>query len=162
MTEATEHEWQRETDEADTNVRYSDETLSNETLNGETLDRDAYDRDRNLDRSDLDRTDAERAGMGGSDVRASDPAQPGTAPDYRDRSGYDAVAGQDPVADQPDGGNVSAADDPDVLMSRWHEAQTGFVDDPRQSVQEADGLVQQVMQQVSQRLASERADLEQA
>jgi len=52
-------------------------------------------------------------------------------------------------------------DDSDALMRRWQEVQTGFVDDPRQAVQEADGLVQQVMQQVSQRLATERAGLEQ-
>jgi hypothetical protein len=121
--------------------------------------------DSELDRTELDRTEAERVGVDGSgldrpDVQASDLAQPGTAPvgpGYQNRSGY----GSDAVASQPNDGNVSVVDDPDVLMRQWHEVQTGFVDDPRQAVQEADGLVQQVMQQVGQRLATERAGLEQ-
>jgi hypothetical protein len=117
----------------------------------------------------VDRTEAERAGVDGSaadltDVQASGLAQPGIAPadpGYRNRSSDDSVTSHDPVVSQPDGGNVNVVDDPDALMRQWQDVQTGFVDDPRQAVQEADGLVQQVMQQVGQRLATERAGLEQ-
>lgn len=120
-----------------------------------------------LDRTDLDRAEAERAGVragvDGSEAdltgaRTSELAQPGTAPagvGYQNQAGYKATASQ------PDGANVGVVDDPDAVMRRWQDVQTSFVDDPRQAVQEADGLVQQVMQQVGQRLASERAGLEQ-
>jgi uncharacterized protein YjbI with pentapeptide repeats len=227
MTEATERERRHETGEAETDVRYSGETLNGETLNGEPRDREAYDRDRDVDdagrvegsrsddtashggpdeaqtypdeaereladrdqarsdldradvdrsdldradvdRSDLDRADVDRSGLDRAeagrfgartaDLEASDLTQPGTVPAgpaYQERSGYGVTASQ------PDGGNVGVVDDPDALMRRWQEVQTGFVDDPRQAVQDADGLVQQVMQQVGQRLASERSGLEQ-
>ncbi len=43
---------------------------------------------------------------------------------------------------------------------RWNEIQTGFVDEPRQAVEQADGLVAEVMQRLVQIFADERKGLE--
>jgi hypothetical protein len=44
--------------------------------------------------------------------------------------------------------------------SRWTEVQTRFVDDPRGTVKEADALVNDVMQRLTQTFTDERASLE--
>ena len=46
-------------------------------------------------------------------------------------------------------------------QSRWEEIQTGFVDEPRQTVEQADELVAQVMQRLAEGFAGERERLEQ-
>jgi hypothetical protein len=48
----------------------------------------------------------------------------------------------------------------DRMKSRWTEIQTGFVDHPRQSVQEADQLVAGAMQHLSESFAHTRSSLE--
>jgi hypothetical protein len=47
-----------------------------------------------------------------------------------------------------------------ALSSRWESIQVTFVDDPRRAVEEADGLVAQVMQQLADGFARERENLE--
>jgi len=44
--------------------------------------------------------------------------------------------------------------------SRWDAVQTGFVDEPRKAVEEADALVAQVIKRLSEVFADERAALE--
>jgi len=44
--------------------------------------------------------------------------------------------------------------------TRWGAIQTGFVDEPRQAVQEADTLVAEVMQHLARTFADERKRLE--
>jgi hypothetical protein len=44
--------------------------------------------------------------------------------------------------------------------SRWQEIQTGFVDEPRAAVQEADSLVAEMMRQLARTFADERRQLE--
>jgi hypothetical protein len=46
------------------------------------------------------------------------------------------------------------------FQSRWSDIQAGFVDEPRQSVQQADSLVAEVMQRLAQVFAEERSRLE--
>jgi hypothetical protein len=46
------------------------------------------------------------------------------------------------------------------FRSRWDATQIGFVDDPRQAVQQADELVAQVMKSLAQSFADERRQLE--
>lgn len=46
------------------------------------------------------------------------------------------------------------------LRSRWQQVQTEFVDDPRQAVQDADGLVAELMKQLARTFADERNALE--
>jgi len=47
------------------------------------------------------------------------------------------------------------------FRSRWTSVQTGFVDEPRQAVEQADELVAQVMQHLAQSFSDQRASLEQ-
>ena len=46
------------------------------------------------------------------------------------------------------------------FRSRWQEVQTGFVDEPRNAVERADGLVADMMKRLAQVFADERAKLE--
>jgi hypothetical protein len=47
------------------------------------------------------------------------------------------------------------------LRTRWDRVQTGFVDEPRNAVQEADELVAQAMKRLADSFAEERNRLEQ-
>jgi hypothetical protein len=53
-----------------------------------------------------------------------------------------------------------AADELSVLRSRWDEVQSCFVDDPRESVQKADGLVSDVIDQLTTGFSEVRSRLE--
>jgi hypothetical protein len=53
-----------------------------------------------------------------------------------------------------------AGNESEGFRSRWSEVQTGFVDEPRQSVEKADGLVAEVVQRLVQTFADERNRLE--
>jgi hypothetical protein len=46
------------------------------------------------------------------------------------------------------------------LQSRWNDIQTGFVDEPRSAVQNADALVASTMQQLAEAFSRERTQLE--
>ena len=46
------------------------------------------------------------------------------------------------------------------FRSQWSKAQTGFVDEPRRTVEEADKLVAAVMQRLAEGFANERSGLE--
>jgi hypothetical protein len=47
------------------------------------------------------------------------------------------------------------------LRNRWGDVQTGFVDEPRRAVEQADSLVADVMKRLAESFAAERATLEQ-
>jgi hypothetical protein len=53
-----------------------------------------------------------------------------------------------------------ATDELQDLRSRWDSIQTGFVDEPRRAVEQADSLVAEVMQHLAQLFADERNNLE--
>jgi hypothetical protein len=46
------------------------------------------------------------------------------------------------------------------LRERWTEVQTGFVDEPRQAVEQADALVAEIMKRLADGFATERQALE--
>ena len=46
------------------------------------------------------------------------------------------------------------------LRTQWHEIQTGFVDEPRRAVEQADELVSRLMQQLAQSFSNQRNSLE--
>jgi len=48
------------------------------------------------------------------------------------------------------------------LRTRWKDIQTGFVDEPRKAVQQADELVAQAIKSLAERFAEERNRLEQS
>jgi hypothetical protein len=92
----------------------------------------------------------------------------------RDRAGATA-AGDAPAADledrdaQPRSTAAIADDDTQLLprdenerfQGRWETIQTGFVDEPRQTVEQADELVAEVMKRLAEGFADERSRLEQ-
>ncbi len=59
-----------------------------------------------------------------------------------------------------DGGSLLPADMDATFQQRWEEIQTRFVDEPRGAVEEADGLVANLMQQLAEGFAKERERLE--
>ena len=86
-------------------------------------------------------------------------------------AGEAEVAAEDPGAVEPD----AAIEDPgdaepapqllDTALSgelreRWIEIQTGFVDEPRSAMQEADALVADLMQRLAESFSRERQALE--
>jgi hypothetical protein len=52
------------------------------------------------------------------------------------------------------------ANDAETFRSRWTDVQTGFVDEPRHAVEQADGLVAEMMKQLAEVFADERSNLE--
>ena len=58
-------------------------------------------------------------------------------------------------------GPLLAPDRLDDMRTRWETIQTGFVDDPQISVQQADELVAMAIKQLAESFAQERAKLEQ-
>jgi hypothetical protein len=52
-------------------------------------------------------------------------------------------------------------EDNDGFTSRWESIQTGFVDEPRRTVEQADELVAEVMKRLAEGFAGERERLEQ-
>ena len=72
---------------------------------------------------------------------------------------------QRPVADAPRTIDESPAplfvnEDAAGYRTRWSAIQTGFVDEPRKAVEEADALVAEVMKRLAEVFADERRQLE--
>jgi hypothetical protein len=86
-----------------------------------------------------------------------------------DQSGEPLGQAREPVerkaADQADVGGGRAAlfagNESEVFRGRWSDIQAGFVDEPRRAVEQADGLVAEVMQRLATVFADERRTLEQ-
>jgi hypothetical protein len=101
-----------------------------------------------------------------------EPSPPEDSPDARpgDTSGADdRPAGTEPGDDVPlargaggtsTAGPLLAARDAEGFRARWTDVQTAFVDSPRQSVEQADALVAEVMQHLAKTFADERSELE--
>ena len=91
------------------------------------------------------------------------------------------LASDDIPATQPEGPKLVKAPQPETLdkgaavsapmplfsesemgdfRSQWSKVQTGFVDEPRRTVEEADKLVAAVMQRLAEGFANERSGLE--
>jgi hypothetical protein len=72
-----------------------------------------------------------------------------------------ATAVRSPSPDtELDGSNLLDAPDAESFRQRWKVCQTTFVDEPRESVQSADELVAEVMQNVARRFVATRQSLE--
>jgi len=66
-----------------------------------------------------------------------------------------------PAAPVPsDASPLFPAGEAEDFRTRWGEIQTGFVDEPRRAVEQADGLVAEMMQRLAQVFADERGKLE--
>jgi hypothetical protein len=100
---------------------------------------------------------------------ASEQPDPASEPLARERSADEPDADSSVEADSSVAESDSTSDDREPLLSedetggfttRWREIQTGFVDEPRESVAQADALVADLMQQLAASFASERERLE--
>jgi hypothetical protein len=137
-------------------------------------------------RADLAPDDVARADLAGepdlTEGRSPDPAtdvEPGEQPLQQDSGRHEVTAtGTDPdlasinapaaqaaadvgTADTATkAGHLLAVDDAEAFRARWTDVQHGFVDAPRQAVEQADGLVAELMQHLAKTFADERGRLE--
>jgi hypothetical protein len=110
-----------------------------------------------------------------TNLTTADMATAGTRTDVDQAAQQDMAKGQSmkdtstPTATPADNGQVSAAQDAPLFSddeaqkfrSRWDDIQAGFVDEPRQAVEQADNLVAEVMKRLATVFADERNNLEQ-
>jgi hypothetical protein len=79
-------------------------------------------------------------------------------------SATDATTGSASRAPRQDnaeeGSALFADDDSERFRGRWHDVQSGFVDDPKQAVQDADALVAELMQTLASTFADRKHSLE--
>ena len=85
-------------------------------------------------------------------------------PDAVDQAEQDRRATATPMGPtaqtEPGAAPLFDSGDAEGYRSRWTEVQTGFVDDPRHAVEQADALVAEVMKRLAEVFADERAQLE--
>jgi hypothetical protein len=65
------------------------------------------------------------------------------------------------VAEEEERAPLFSPQDAEALRERWNDIQTGFVDEPRPTVERADELVAELMKRLAEGFAQERGDLEQ-
>ena len=108
-----------------------------------------------------DRPSTEMRDTDTSDMQDSD-ARPSTAdlaygktsqPEREDRTG---MMGSDSEAQAP----LLTADRSREYSGRWQDVQAAFVDEPQKAVQDADGLVAEVIQTLATSFADQRRELE--
>jgi hypothetical protein len=153
---------------------------SRDMADRDMTDRDRADRDMGgRDMADRDMADRRMGGgdMGGRgmddrDMGGRDMADPGM--DDRDMGGRDmagrdagggpdrGMAGRDGTDRGTDGADVALLDPADAedLRRRWSDTQARFVDDPREAVQTADGLVAELMQTLARSFSEHKGELE--
>jgi hypothetical protein len=86
-------------------------------------------------------------------VQGQTPGQaPGQTWDTRETAAQQRAAEPNPLF--PD-------DELHNFRARWDQVQTSFVDEPRQAVEQADGLVANVVKRIAEQFSAERATLEQ-
>ncbi|MFK8906631.1 hypothetical protein [Streptomyces sp. YS-3] len=95
------------------------------------------------------------------------PDHEGTTPTDRTTSTDETGTEPDAAPDEghapeqePDTAPLLGTQEAEGLRSRWQEIQQGFVDDPKQSVLAADGLVAEVMQLLATTFADHKQGLE--
>lgn len=117
------------------------------------------------DRDDDRISTADVAGTTAADEQRGAPEQAERREfEHDDDEGADGLtAGTEsrPSADDDELTPLFPADRSEEYRDRWRTVQTNFVDDPRKAVEEADGLVAQVIKELAQSFADERSGLEQ-
>jgi len=145
--------------------------LSTADLAGGTAPRDRMTRETDASASTLD----PRRDMGETGFRSTDADAVDTAFDARDET----TAASTPASTMPrrtiplanpaatDGATSDKGAEPlfpsseaEGFRTRWVEVQTGFVDEPRNAVEQADSLVAEMMQRLAGVFADERGKLE--
>lgn len=62
--------------------------------------------------------------------------------------------------EEEDSGRLFGGDETQTFRAQWDEVQTGFVDEPRKAVEQADTLVAEVIKRLAEIFADERNELE--
>ena len=88
------------------------------------------------------------------------PAKSTQAVSMQDQDAEAAPPSTGVSASASNGGSLLPADMDATFQQRWKEIQTRFVDEPRGAVEDADGLVANLMQQLAEGFAKERERLE--
>ena len=92
-----------------------------------------------------------------------------TTADLSGAAPAERASGEDAEGERPAGAEPSADEHPEPLLgnedtesvqARWREIQVRFVDEPRDSVKDADGLVAELMQRLAGSFSEERNRLE--
>ena len=109
-----------------------------DTREGRRFERDGEGAERDETRADMDR----------DDTRAD-----------AERGGTAAFAASSTTADE-DSPELLPREQNAEFQSRWEKIQTGFVDEPRRTVEQADELVAEVMKRLAEGFATERERLE--
>jgi hypothetical protein len=79
---------------------------------------------------------------------------------------YEAPMGETITHEAPIGTNAGSSaallnpEESEHFRTRWNEIQGNFVDEPRSAVQQADALVSEVIEQITQMFANEHSSLE--
>jgi hypothetical protein len=117
------------------------------------------------DLADLRERDAERADVregaepSRTDVREGAELSPADVHEGPGPSRADLAPGEGAAA--PDGSKpLLRQQDAEGFRARWTDVQTGFVDAPRQAVEQADQLVAELMQHLAKTFADARSGLE--
>lgn len=115
----------------------------------------------------LNTADMAAAGQGATLERARAARSPGDDARDEDVRGADRVRvraqpihGAGEVEERAQSTPLFADDESTRLRTRWEQIQTGFVDEPRRAVEQADELVAQVMKRLAQVFSDERGQLE--
>ncbi len=77
-----------------------------------------------------------------------------------ERNGVNEEVETDDAAASERAAPLFAADETQGYRTRWDAIQTGFVDEPRRAVEEADALVADLMKRLAEGFAKERDSLE--
>lgn len=85
-------------------------------------------------------------------------SEPSTAPD---NSRQDGISRTSQVNESPGDRSLFADDELTELRGRWEHVQAAFVDDPKDCVQKADGLVSDVVERLTTGFTDARSRLEQ-
>ena len=110
--------------------------------------------DANADPSSGALSTADVAGVGSAKLATSTDVSGETAPPTADQPALPAHTNEESRTP------LFAADAAESFRSRWQDIQTSFVDEPTRAVEQADGLVAEVMQQLAKTFADERSQLE--
>ncbi len=107
-------------------------------------------RDRGLTTADL-------AARGGPPAEVNAGPGPVARREYEEEPPRQAAGSRGPAAETSP---LFASEESERFRSEWDAIQIGFVDEPRKSVEKADGLVASVIQRLAEIYAEERGKLE--
>jgi len=117
--------------------------------------------DTEMHRDAQDRASERESRDAGTTVAARPMTQPSTAtPGATGPSASDPATASRGESSPADATPLFPAGEATSFRARWSEAQTSFVDEPRHAVEQADGLVAEMMQRLASVFADERSKLE--